>query len=146
MHWLYPTIILLFEIGLVVVLATHLLLRRSGSTETRLAWLLLIILLPLIGAVAYLLLGVRRTSGNVRRHREIRGSLTGAINAPAEDLQDIEPDIPRHYRQVFTIAERLSDSDAMAGHTLAKGEEEAPKAHRPEPPRPPPRPKPDPRK
>ena len=75
MHWLYPTIILLFEIGLVVVLATHLLLRRSGSTETRLAWLLPIILLPLISAVAYLLLGVCRTSGNVRRHREIRDHL-----------------------------------------------------------------------
>ena len=118
MLWLLPTFLLLLELALVVTLALHLLLRRSGSTETRLAWLLLIILLPLVGAVAYLLLGVRRTSGSVRRHREIRGSMPGAINARSDDLHDIEPEVPRHYQQVFTIAERLSDTDAMAGHAM----------------------------
>ena len=47
--------IILLEVCLVLGLALHILLRRTGSTEARLPWLLLVILLPYAGAIALLL-------------------------------------------------------------------------------------------
>ena len=118
MTWMYTVGLILLEAGIVLTLTAHILLRRSGSTETRLAWILLIILLPLVGALSYLLVGAPITRGKVRRHAEIRGRMPNRLRTAPEDLPNIEPELPRHYQQVFNLAEQLSDTDSMAGHEL----------------------------
>ncbi|MBM43688.1 MAG: hypothetical protein CMJ36_01555 [Phycisphaerae bacterium] len=71
--------IILLEVCLVLGLALHILLRRTGSTEARLTWLLLVILLPYAGAIAYMLLSAPRSYRHTRRHRRVRGSMRAAF-------------------------------------------------------------------
>ncbi len=110
--------IILLEVCLVLGLALHILLRRTGSTEARLTWLLLVILLPYAGAIAYMLLSAPRSYRHTRRHRRVRGSMAGCLRTKVGDLPNMEPDIPRQFQPVFTLAESISDTDVMAGHEL----------------------------
>lgn len=59
---------LYLHIAIVVICALHILLRRHRLPESRLAWLVIVLVLPYVGAVAYLLLG----NTNVGRKRAAR--------------------------------------------------------------------------
>ena len=118
MIWTFTTFLILFELAIVIGLVSHVLLRKTGNSETRLAWILLIVILPLGGALAYLLLGAPRGSRQIRRHASVRGCFPGLLRTRSEDLPHLDPDVPGHYQQVFSLIEALSDTDAMAGHEL----------------------------
>lgn len=118
MTWLFPIGIILLQVCIVCSLTVHILIRRVGSTETRLAWILFIILLPIGGALGYLLVGASFGRGKVRRHAMVRESMPNQLCLRTQDLPDIEPELPRHYQQVFNLAGRLADTDAMSGHEL----------------------------
>lgn len=109
---------ILLELCLVFGLATHILLRKSGSTEARLTWILLVVLLPYAGAVAYLLLSAPRSYRHTKRHSDVRGSMPSCLRTRAIDLPNLEPDLPGQFQPVFTLAESISDTDVMAGHSL----------------------------
>lgn len=118
MYWLIPSLFFLLQLALIVALVSHVLLRRHGNSETRLPWIMLIILIPFVGAIAYLLLGAPGTGKRARRHAKVHGCFTEAPHPRSIDLAGIEPNVPRHYQQVFSLAEALADTDAMAGHQL----------------------------
>lgn len=118
MSWLSTSILILAELAMVFGLIAHVLLRRSGTSETRLAWILLIAILPVVGALAYLLLGAPRGNRQIRRHASVRGCFPGMLRTRSQDLPNLDPDVPRHYQQVFSLIEAVSDTDAMAGHEL----------------------------
>ena len=66
---------ILLELSLVFGLVTHILLRKTGSTEARLTWILLVVLLPYAGAISYLLLSAPRSYRHTKRHSNVRGSM-----------------------------------------------------------------------
>ncbi|MBT7352047.1 MAG: PLDc_N domain-containing protein, partial [Phycisphaerae bacterium] len=68
MYWIGPSLLAITHIGLIVWLVCLILLRQCGTSDTRLAWIVLIVLAPFIGAVAYIFLGSARVAGKRRRH------------------------------------------------------------------------------
>lgn len=118
MSWLSTSLLIFAEFVLVIGLIAHLLVRKSGNSETRLAWILMIGILPLIGAIFYLLLGAPRGTRQIRRHARVRGYFPAMFKTRSRDLPNLETNVPRHYRQVFSLIESLSETDAMGGHEL----------------------------
>ncbi len=111
--------LLFIDIAIFIILLVHILLRRRGTSETRLAWMVFIILVPYIGALIYLLVGgvyVGRRFKNLKK-----GKFTNLEFTEHPDLADLpgfEPNTPTPYRRVFTLAENLCQSDLVGGNAL----------------------------
>lgn len=101
------------QFGLQLGLALLVLLRRRGRNEATLAWLFLILILPVVGALLYLMVGeVRLGSRRTRRHAEIvrrlRADQAGTIQTHA--YAQLEP----QHQPIATLAE-------VAGGMLPRG-------------------------
>jgi cardiolipin synthase len=79
-------IAILLHVAFVLPVTAHILLRRHRQPETRAAWLLIVLGLPYLGALAYLLLG--QTSIGRSRTRIMRQVLAGLPRAKAAALPD----------------------------------------------------------
>src|SRR5580765_6142171 len=94
--------LLLFLIHLAVI--ARVILRPHREPASRIAWIVMIIALPVVGMIAYLLLG--ETNIGRRRRRRIREVLAGmpsvaetaGSNAPARQAQ-----IPERYGHLFRV-------------------------------------------
>ncbi|MCH2135452.1 MAG: cardiolipin synthase [Phycisphaerales bacterium] len=104
---------------LVVWLLGEILLRQEGTSDTRLAWITLIMLLPYMGALAYMLFGGRWLGRRRRRlHAESHRRLPTFRRAAREILADIQPTVPDRLQPIFDIAGALSDTDLLGGNDL----------------------------
>ena len=120
-------LLMLCHIGIIVWLVGEILLRQEATSDTRLAWITLIVLLPLAGAVAYLLFGGRWISRKRRKqHLESHRRLPHFRRAAREVLADIQPTVPKRLQPIFDIAGAISDTDVLGGNDLqlfGRGEE-----------------------
>lgn len=111
--------LLFVDIAIFLMLLVHILLRRRGTSETRLAWMVFIILVPYLGALIYLLVGGVYVG---RRYRELKGGKGSRLefieHPDLIDLPGIEPTTPAPYRRVFTLAENMCESDVVGGNAL----------------------------
>ena len=64
----WPTFTIALHVLLIVVLVSEILIRKRGTSDARLAWIVFIVLAPIAGAIAYLLFGGTWISG-IRRRR-----------------------------------------------------------------------------
>ncbi|MBG85089.1 MAG: cardiolipin synthase [Phycisphaerae bacterium] len=111
--------LLIVDIAIFFVLLVHILLRRRGTSETRLAWMIFIILVPYLGALIYLMVGGIYVGRRYRDFKKGKHSKLDFVEHPdLADLADIEPTTPSPYRRVFTLAENLCQSDLVGGNNL----------------------------
>ncbi len=99
-----------------VMMACVILLRPRRTPAVRLAWLVVLFALPVVGLVAYLLLGETRLGRRrAARHREIlrRGALRDAVQPPP-----VEADLPVQFRPIAHLAETVGGTLAQGGHDL----------------------------
>ncbi|MBG79482.1 MAG: cardiolipin synthase [Phycisphaerae bacterium] len=115
-HLIIVLTLIALDIVIFTLLMAHILLRRNGSSETRLAWIVFIILVPYIGALLYLLVGGAHFSIR-RKHCDIL-EMPGIERPDLADLPGMDINTPEPYRRVFTLAENLCPSDALGGHAL----------------------------
>jgi cardiolipin synthase len=113
----WPIIAVVGEFLLRLALIVFILLRRRPHSASTLAWIVVIVLLPLVGVIGYLLLGeVRLGRRRIRRHREIVGRLA-ALRTHREDAAAVyHPDVPAPYRPIATLAEAVGNSSAVGGN------------------------------
>ena len=118
-HLIVILSLIILDIAIFIALLMHILLRRRGTSETRLAWVVFIIILPYLGAVIYLLVG-GIYFGRARAHRRmtLRDHSHPVEHPDLEDLPGMEPQTPAPYRRVFTLAENLCPSDLVSGNLL----------------------------
>ena len=111
--------LLLVDILIFIVLLTHILLRRRGTSETRLAWMVFIILVPYLGALIYLMVGGVYVGRRFREFKKGKRTKLNFVEHPElVDLPGIEPETPDPYRRVFTLAENMCQSDLVGGNAL----------------------------
>lgn len=111
--------LLIVDVAIFIVLLAHILLRRRGTSETRLAWMVFIILVPYLGALIYLMVGGVYVGRRFRDFKKGKYSKLHFVEHPdLEDLPGIEPDTPDPYRRVFTLAENMCQSDLVGGNEL----------------------------
>jgi cardiolipin synthase len=102
-------------VALQLCLAGLVLVRRPERQSSALAWILLILLLPGIGAACFLLFGdVRTGSRRRRRHREIVTRVRAA--APVRSARAAE--LPDVHRPIANLAYLVGESEPQAGNLL----------------------------
>ena len=115
----WPLLTLIAHIALILWLVTLILLRPRGTSDARLAWIVLIVLAPFVGAVAYMFLGAPRFAGRRRRqHASIHADVSGLRRGRAEALAQCVAKVPAPYDRVFTLAGAVSETDVIGGNEL----------------------------
>ena len=109
--------LLLLHVLVVVVALLHILLRRHRQPESRAAWMLMVLALPYVGALAYLLVGQTSVGrARIERMREAQQSLPSldaasgweAVRASGEVLGDRE--------RLFRVGASISGYAAVSGN------------------------------
>lgn len=108
---------LYLHIAIVVICALHILLRRHRVPEARLTWLVVVLVLPYVGAVAYLLLG-NTNVGRRRAARLKRAFLTLARpeSAPGWEAPENAADLPDDAIPLFRVGQSISHYPAVGGN------------------------------
>ena len=104
----WPLILFFGELALKVLMIAIVILQRKKTSSAKLAWILLIIFIPLIGTFLYLMLGTRRL-GSIRRKRhkriitQIPQSIAGHGCMQKIELGEVSP----AYRSISAVAETV---------------------------------------
>ena len=110
--------LLLTELAIRLGFTVFLLLRRNARTATTPAWIALVLALPIIGVLAYLLVGeVRLGRRRVDRYRELVKQV-GMRIGELPMRSDIQPETPRDFAQVANLAEAVGQYPARGGNRI----------------------------
>ena len=90
------------HISLVILMLCIILLRRTGNSDTRLAWIVFVVLAPFVGALAYLFFGGQRIGGRRRRrHHDIHSKLFHMRTDDVRSLQASVANIPEPWARTL---------------------------------------------
>ncbi|MEE8155369.1 MAG: cardiolipin synthase [Phycisphaerales bacterium] len=108
------------EFVLKLILVGVILLRgRGGRSTAALAWIVLILAVPIVGLLAYLLIGeVRLGRRRIARHRTIVSQVQASIPAKTADPQARNADVPAEFRPIATLGEAVGDNLPRGGNSL----------------------------
>jgi len=92
-------------------------LRPHREPASRVAWVVVIIVVPVFGFIAYLLLGEtnvgRRRAGRVR---EVLASMPDIAGIPGIDSTEFQPEIPENYAHLFQLGQTVNGYRAVGGN------------------------------
>jgi cardiolipin synthase A/B len=92
-------------------------LRPHREPASRLAWIMVIITLPVVGIVAYILLGETNIGrGRVRRMREVLEMLPDVKHAPGAEASNLRPEIPERYTHLFRVGHSVNGFEPVGGN------------------------------
>jgi cardiolipin synthase len=116
---LMPIIVVAIEFAIRLTVIGLILVRGGGRPSTRLTWIIVILALPLIGLVAYLMVGeVRLGRRRIDRHQAIvRKIETSPDRAPDRPPQQYF-ELPPAYEHLAILAEAVGNAQARAGNRL----------------------------
>ena len=112
----------LIAIGLVTLLElaviARILLRPHRNPASRIAWVVVVGVLPLLGMLAYLFLGeVNIGRRRVERLHSVLKRMPRFPYPPAADTAALAPGIPECYRHLFQLGRSISGFDPVGGNT-----------------------------
>lgn len=100
----------------VLAVSARVLMRARLEPPVRLAWLLMVVVVPVAGFVGYLLFGeIRLRRGYLQTRHHVRERLSGQWRRGPHDLQDPLPD---HAEPVIRCARAVGGFSAVAGNAL----------------------------
>ncbi|MBV8413262.1 MAG: cardiolipin synthase [Alphaproteobacteria bacterium] len=105
---------------IVLAVMARILLRPNRDTASRIAWIVVVASLPLVGMLAYLLLG----EVNIGRRRVARLKAALARLPPTDapcfrPAASVEPAVPERYRPAFRLGHSISGFEPVAGNKAA---------------------------
>ena len=101
------------QIGLCV----RVVLRPHREPASRVAWIVVIVAMPVVGIVSYILLGeVNIGQQRVERMRAVLAQMPDVNYAPGADSDGIRPDVPDHYAHLFRVAHSISGFNPIGGN------------------------------
>ena len=107
-------LVLLLHILVVVTVGMHILLRRHRGPESRVAWLLVVALVPYLGALAYLLLGQTNVGrGRAERLRQSFDTLPKPQSLPGWPG---EAEVAEPYAPLFNVGRSISGYQPVSGN------------------------------
>lgn len=102
-------LLVLAEVGVLV----RVLLRPHREPASRLAWIIIVIALPLVGIIAYLILGETRISG---RRRERGRDIDAALPRPSGDKSCLAPLASGPHKAPFALAQTVNCLEPTCGN------------------------------
>jgi cardiolipin synthase len=92
-------------------------LRPHREPASRVAWVVVIIVLPGVGMLAYLLLGETSVGRRLAaRRRSVIASLPDVARAPGADAPNLLPDLPEQHVHLFRAASSVNGFAPMGGN------------------------------
>ena len=120
MHVVLPVALLLAEFSLRVILGAVIIVRSRGTPAVRLAWLVLLLAVPVVGLVAYLLFGEARLGRRrLQRYRRSAEQISLGNLEYASAKPPVAADIPDVDRQIAYLAESVGGNIPQGGHALS---------------------------
>ena len=104
---------ILISIGLIC----RVILKPHRDPATRIAWSLVILVMPVIGALAYLLLGETNIGRRrIERMNRILADLPEVASAPAAHADAFRPSIPERYVPLFRVGHSINGFEPIGGN------------------------------
>jgi cardiolipin synthase len=115
----WPVLLVSLELCAKLTLVCWMLLRRRASSPTTLAWIVVILALPVVGTVLYLLVGEVRLGGRrITRHLEIVKRIQSSVPFTAAASGAVRPTISSDHQHLAVLAEAVGDNDPLGGNSL----------------------------
>jgi cardiolipin synthase A/B len=104
---------LLIQLALIV----RVLLRPHREPTSRIAWVVVIVGMPVLGIVAYILFGeVNIGWRRVRRMREVLARMPDVNQAPGADAESLRADLPERYVHLFRVGHSINGFEPVGGN------------------------------
>ena len=104
---------ILIEVGFIV----RVLLRAHRDPASRIAWIVVILALPVVGIVAYLLLGETNIGRKrVERMKKVMAALPDIASTPGFDAPTVRPEIPERHIPLFKVGQSISGFEPVGGN------------------------------
>jgi len=112
------TLFLVIHVTLEVAILVRVLLRPHREPASRIAWVVVILSLPVLGMVMYLLFGeVNIGRRRVARLREVLSSMPPVAAAfPGQEV-NLKPAVPPCYEHLFRVGHSISGFEPIGGNT-----------------------------
>ncbi len=105
--------LVLFQVAFIV----RVLLRTHRDPASRIAWIAVILALPVVGMAAYLLLGETNIGRDRVEHmKAILAARPDIASTPGFDAAAGRPDIPERYLGLFKVGHSISGFEAVGGN------------------------------
>jgi cardiolipin synthase len=106
-------LLLLVHLGFVA----RAILRPHREPASRVAWVVVIAVLPVVGILAYILLGETNIGRRrVVRMRKVLAGMPDVADAPGVQTGHLQPEIPEHYAQLFRVGQSVNGFEPMGGN------------------------------
>jgi cardiolipin synthase len=100
-----------------VAFVVRILLRPHREPAARVAWVVVVMVLPIVGIVAYILLGETNIGrGRVARICEVLARLPELGKAPGAQAANVAPHFPERYAPLFRVAHSVNGFDPVGGN------------------------------
>jgi len=100
-----------------IVFVVRVLLRPHRDPASRIAWIVVIIGLPVLGILAYILLGETNIGRRrVERMREVLLRLPDVADAAGADATNLQVDVPHRYAHLFQVGKTVNGFDPVGGN------------------------------
>ena len=107
--------VLLFLIHLAFV--ARAILRPHREPASRVAWVLVIVILPGVGILAYILVGETNIGRRrAARLREVLARLPSAAETPGAQAEQLQPAIPDRYAPLFRVGQSVNGFEPVGGN------------------------------
>lgn len=104
---------ILVQAGFIV----RVLLRAHRDPASRIAWIVVILALPVVGVVAYLLLGETNIGlKRVERMKKVMAGLPDIARTPGFDAPTVRPEIPERHLPLFRVGRSVSGFEPVGGN------------------------------
>lgn len=106
-----------FHILIQTGLITRILLRQHRDPAARVAWIVVVLALPVVGIGAYLLLGETNIGARrAERLRRILATMPKMSEIPGWDAPMLRADVPEFYRPLFNVGRSISGFEPVGGN------------------------------
>ena len=110
-------LLILFHFAIQAAVIVRVLLRPHRDPASRIAWVAVIAALPVLGIVAYLLLGeVRIDRRRVERARTAQARLPRQEDLAGANAPALAPDLPERHEHLFRVGRSISGFEPMGGN------------------------------
>jgi cardiolipin synthase A/B len=105
------------HVSIQIALIVRALLRPHREPASRIAWVVVIMALPVLGIVAYILLGETNIGQRrVARMQAVIASLPNVADAPGMDKENVPADVPKRYAHLFQVGKTVNGFDPVGGN------------------------------
>jgi len=90
--------------------------RPHREPASRVAWVVVIVILPAVGILAYILLGETNIGRRrVERMNKVIDGMSDVANTPGLDAKQFQPEFPVRYEPLFKIGKSVNGFDPLGG-------------------------------